>query len=941
MLTIESCKLYGQALGEYLRQADYYSEGMRVEGRCFGQLCGRVGLVEGEVISDEAFKRVASNHHAITADKLTPRMKSNRRAGYDATFNAPKSVSIQAFLGGDERLIAAHERAVAEALLELESLACRQTGQGINKRHVPTGHLAGAVFRHGESRAIDPHLHSHAFLFNVTTGGSKSARLYALESRPIYDQSCYLSEVYRNILAREVRQLGYAIERREHGFELAEVPAELLARFSKRAEERDRAIAAREAELGRELSHDEIALLVREHRPKKQYELSSDEVRRHQEAQMSAEELQQLRSLRRDPPKEPSAREPLEAVIARTAAHVFERRTVVPLPTFTAEVIRESYGDHPLVDIKTAVGREQGGLLHAHGNVSTQAALDAERDLVTRVDAGVATCVELGFLRSEVREQLAPEQRVAVEKILNSRDTVTVFRGRAGSGKTTTLAYAIEGMAAVEREVACFAPSTQAVSILQKDGADQLRAGRTDAAQALANATTVQRLLVDEALQQSITAKLLVVDEYGLLSAGQLNSLLKIAGKRRARVLLVGDSAQHKSVEAGDGARILEKETRVTMAELRTIRRQAANPVYLAAAQDLAAGQFTSALKKLDAMGAVVEIADPVARRARMVELWHATIREKKTVGQTAEQAQPQTALMIAPTWHEIDALNACARARLRKTGEISGTDQTFVSLRSRDLTRAQQREARHYRPGDILVAHSATKHFQKNDELRVVRRDRRRLIVARGQEEFSVSPRQSGRAWVVCEERPLAVAEGDRVRLRAVGQTMAADGKRRRLANGTTVVVQSVNADGRLVLADGSTLQGRQAVLGYATTSHAAQGLTVDHVLIAGAASQEGLYVSATRGRLGLRIFVPDREEFLNGAGLRREARMSALEFAQLRDPLLPRRLPRWLQPLRLSLRYFALVRERLSRDPGPVESTSRHRSVRVQQTESVRIRL
>ena len=941
MLTLRTCKIFSHALGEYLRQADYYSEGMKVEGRCFGRLCEKVGLIEGEVISDEAFGRVASNHHAVTAEKLTPRMKTNRRAGYDATFNAPKSVSIQAFLGGDERLIAAHERAVTEALAELESLACRQTGQGINKRHVPTGQLAGAVFRHGESRAIDPHLHSHAFIFNVTTGGTKSAPLYALESRPIFDQSGYLTEVYRHALAREVRQLGYAIERREHGFELAEVPVELLARFSKRAEERDRAIAAREAELGRELSHDEIALLVREHRPKKQYELSSDEVRRHQEAQMSADELQQLRSLRRDPPKEPPVREPLEAVIARTAAHVFERRTVVPLPEFTAEVIRESYGDHPLADIKAAVGREQCGLLHSHGNVSTQAALDAERDLVARVNAGVATYGELGFLRSEVRERLAPEQRVAVETILNSRDTVTVFRGRAGSGKTTTLAYAIEGMAVVHLEVACFAPSTQAVSLLQQDGAEQRLTGRPAAAQALANATTVQRLLVDEALQQSITAKLLVVDEYGLLSAGQLNSLLKIAGKRGARLLLVGDSAQHKSVEAGDGARILEKETRVTMAELRTIRRQAANPVYLAAAQDLAAGQFASALKKLDAMGAVVEIADPVARRTRMVELWHDTIRGKKTVGQADIQAQPQTALMIAPTWHEIDALNACARAMLRKTGEISGTDQTFVALRSRDLTRAQQREARHYRPGDILVAHSATKHFQKNDELRVVRRDGRRLIVARGQVEFSVSPRQSGRAWVVCEERSLAVAAGDRIRLRAVGQTMTADGKRRRLANGTTVVVQSVNADGRLVLADGSTLQGRQAVAAYATTSHAAQGLTVDHVFIAGAASQEGLYVSATRGRLGIRIFVPDREEFLNGAGLRREARMSALEFAQLRDPLLPRGTPRWLQPLRLSLRYFALVRERLSRDPGPAESTSRHRSVRVQQAESVRIRL
>ena len=68
MLTIRTCKVFSHALGEYLRQADYYSQGMKVEGQCFGRLCEAVGLVEGATISDEAFERVASNHHAITAD---------------------------------------------------------------------------------------------------------------------------------------------------------------------------------------------------------------------------------------------------------------------------------------------------------------------------------------------------------------------------------------------------------------------------------------------------------------------------------------------------------------------------------------------------------------------------------------------------------------------------------------------------------------------------------------------------------------------------------------------------------------------------------------------------------------------------------------------------------------------------------------------------------
>jgi conjugative relaxase-like TrwC/TraI family protein len=95
----------------------------------------------------------------------------------------------------------------------------------------------------------------------------------------IFERTKYHSEVYRNALAREVQQLGYAIERREHGFGLVGVSSNIRERFSKRAKERDAAIASREAELGRELSRDKIASLVRENRAKKCYEMTPEEVR--------------------------------------------------------------------------------------------------------------------------------------------------------------------------------------------------------------------------------------------------------------------------------------------------------------------------------------------------------------------------------------------------------------------------------------------------------------------------------------------------------------------------------------------------------------------------------------------------------------------------------------------------------------------------------------
>lgn len=884
MVTIRTCKVFSHALGEYLRQADYYSQGMKVEGRCYGKLCESVGFKVGAEISDEAFQRVASNHHAATGEQLTERMAAARRAGYDATFNAPKSVSIQAFIGGDDRLVFAHEIAVAEALAELESFATHQTGRGLNKRYAASGQIAAAVFRHGESRALDPHLHSHAFIFNVTQD-STGPRLLALESSVIFDRSRYVTEVYRNALARELQALGYAIERREHGFELAEISSNLLERFSKRAQQRDAAIKSREAELGRELSRDEIAVLVRENRAEKQYDLAPDDVRQRQLAQVSAEELRHLHALRDKPTSAAPEQATLSTAVARASEHVFERKTVVPVHELTAEVVRQCYGQHSLAAIKGAIHAKSNGLLHADGNATTREAPELERALIAKLNAKAGSLTELGHLRDCDAGNLPAEQRAAVKAVLASGDRAVVLRGKAGTGKTHTLACAIEGMALVKRDVACFAPSTQAVEILRRDGAEQSTAGRPAAATALQQTQTVQRLLVDPALQASIRHKAVIIDEYGLLSLRQLKAVVDVAEQQHARLVLVGDSGQHKSVEAGDAARIVERESRITVAELREVRRQSANPAYRAAAEALAAGKTTEGLAKLDAMGAVIEVENPTARRVQMIDEWFAATQETRSVHtKSGSSERARTALMVAPTWVEIDALTEHARKKLRAAGQLENADRTLISLRAKDWTHAQRKDARLYRPGDVLVAHKATKHFAKSDELRVVRREAGRLIVARPRDgsEISISPRQSGLTWTVFEEHPLAIAGGERLRLRAVAMVETPSGQTRRLANGTTVTVQSIAADGRLVLADGSHLLTRQVVHGYATTSHAAQGLTVDKVFVAGAASREGLYVSATRGRESIRVFVQDRAAFLAAAGLRSEARLSAVEFAR-----------------------------------------------------------
>lgn len=874
MLTIRPCKDFGHALGEYLRQADYYSEGLRVEGVCYGKLCEQVGLVEGAKISDEAFAALAQNHHPQTGKQLTERMAAERRAGYDAVFSAPKSVSIQAFIGGDERLIKAHDQAVLTALVELERQACRQSGQGINKQFIRSGHIAAAVFRHGESRAIDPQLHSHAFAFNVTWD-AQGGRLVALESAEIFARARYLTEVYRNALAAEVRRLGYEIARTAHGFELAGVSSALIERFSKRANERDAAIAAREIEVGRSLSADEIAILVRENRQRKLTELSPEEVRTRQLSQVSGSELASLYQLRQAQPIT-GVIMPLGQVIKQAKEHVFERQAVVAEHELMAEIIRTSYGHHALADVKASVAHGQYGFLVVDGHVSTQEALDHERALVAEINRGVGICPALGRMPSA--HGLSVEQRQAVQHLLDSHDMVMVLRGKAGTGKTQSLATLIEGCALDGREVACFAPSTKAVEILQRDGAQQRNCGCAAASGALSSANTVQRLLVDPAMQANVKGKLLVIDEYGLLSSRDLKRLVELAQANDCRLLFVGDAAQHTSVEASAAARLIERESRVSVGEIKEVRRQQSNRDYLMAARALASGDLQTGLTRLDAMGAVIEIHDPAERRRRMVDEWYALTR-----GPGARRSLAKTALMVAPTWAEIDAINQAARQKLRAGGKLCGEDKRITPLWAKDFTRAEKKKAESYCPGDVLVAHKHTKYFYKGEELLVLSRDRERVVVRDTHgKELTVSPRQTGLAWTVCEQRTLAVATGDQLRLRSVGRVRLADGKSRRIANGTTVTVAGTDAAGRVRLSDGSVLLSREVVHGYALTSHAAQGMTVDAVFMTDPISREGLYVSATRGREIIRIFTPDRDALLDASRLVSEERITATEFAR-----------------------------------------------------------
>ena len=133
------------------------------------------------------------------------------RAGWDATFSAPKSVSLTALVGGDDRVRDSHRDSVRIALEQLE----HYTQARIGGNHPPetTSKFVAAKFEHDTARPVDgyvaPQLHTHAVIFNITEREDGQPR--AIQPQSLFDSQQFATAVYQSELTYRLRQLGYEI----------------------------------------------------------------------------------------------------------------------------------------------------------------------------------------------------------------------------------------------------------------------------------------------------------------------------------------------------------------------------------------------------------------------------------------------------------------------------------------------------------------------------------------------------------------------------------------------------------------------------------------------------------------------------------------------------------------------------------------------------------
>ncbi|MCY4487124.1 MAG: relaxase domain-containing protein [Deltaproteobacteria bacterium] len=192
----------------------------------------------------------------------------HHRPGRDVTLSAPKSVSLMALVGGDERVVAAHDWAVNSTLSWIERNAVETRMQDKASRamvHVGGQKMVAATFRHDTSRNLDPQLHTHAVVANMVQG--EDGKWRTMVNDGLYRNKMAIGAVYRAELARGLKALGYGIEKThpDGRFEIAGVSREVVVGFSTRRAEIEAAMLARDegAPLENPKLADRAALMTR------------------------------------------------------------------------------------------------------------------------------------------------------------------------------------------------------------------------------------------------------------------------------------------------------------------------------------------------------------------------------------------------------------------------------------------------------------------------------------------------------------------------------------------------------------------------------------------------------------------------------------------------------------------------------------------------------
>ena len=815
----------------------YWSQGRQVQGQWQGRLAERFGL--SGAVGELEFQRLSEGQHPQTGEQLVQHRQPfeylnadgritrsvEHRAGWDATFSPPKSVSLTALVGGDGRIRTAHAEAVTIALTELERYT--QARIGGNRPAETTGQFIAAKFEHDTARPVDgyaaPQLHTHVVIFNVTERDDGTTR--ALQEHGFFESQQFATAVYQAELIFRLRDLGYEIEAGRSGApEIRGYSREYLDASSLRRDQ----IRSHMEEHGLS-GHEAAEIAAHATRDRKVIQSPSEVLTAHrklaaefgnQPDRVVAEARSRSLGKAREQIPEKMEQVAREAVtFARQRS--FEREAVTDERALFRDALRRGMGETTYAEMRTTfearVASGEFRLVPAEKHdtgrrFTTPQTIRAEKEILDRMQQGQGQrmpilSIQEAIAHTERHLELNPAQKAAAEAILTSRDAVQGLQGYAGAGKTSALNAVREAAEQKGYVVEGFAPTSRAARQLREAGIA---------------ADTLQRFLAGGPRTGGDPAArhLYLVDESSLASTQQVRDFLRRLDPND-RVLFIGDTRQHQGIDAGKPFEQLLQAGMKT-AKLDQIVRQKDSDL-LRAVEHFSRGEVAEGIALLEQQGRVTEIQDAQKRIAAIARSY---------------ATSPKNTLVVSPDNASRREINEAIRKELQTLGIVEMEDRTMRVLVPRSqMTGADRTWAARYEAGDVLYYQRGSRNLdiekqsyatvaaiQPKENLLTVETDNGKQVTYNPSRLLGISAYRE-------MERDFAV--GDRIQFTASNRDLG-------IANRDLGTLEQIDPDGQLSVRmdNGKTVlfdpnEMRHFDHGYAMTSYSSQGLTADRVLV------------------------------------------------------------------------------------------------------------
>lgn len=873
-------RLSGSAgnIARYYTVGDYYTKGSDEHSEWAGKVATELGL-EGSV-DPTMFKE-------LLAGRVAGQQLGRRRAdgtiqhhpGWDFAVNAPKSVSIMALVAQDQRVLESHEQAVGEAISWLEGHAAfrfRRQGEVV---HETTGRILAARITEHASRELDPHLHTHVVVMNITDRRD-GAPMTSMETRAMFAEQMVAGQIYRNDLAQRLRAHGFELETDPHRglFEIKGVPEHLVKEWSKRAEQ----INAHAEEHGRTGQAARVASFYQTRKAKLKTTIEGLRERWDKEAGPLLEVLHKVRDAAdRDGVIDHEA---TRAIAGRAALFGIRNKETREAVNSEGQLIRTGLAVHvgevSLEDVRPFFkAHEEREKLLATRTQTGDAVLTRGRTSRATARLEIALSKHLALALDDTRplvstdrllsvlegEALSSQQERALAKLATSRDRLIGVHGVAGSGKST-LVRALVNAVDPDVRVQALAPTSSAAAELGK--------------KANIPSQTVMNLIVSGG--RKLTGNdLLVVDEAGQLSNRQASRLLELSRDTGARILFLGDNEQTGAIEQGKAFWLLQQ-LGLPKAELtETIRQQ--DEKMKKAVREARLGEYARAIGFLDS----VVSGDKASKLAKdLVDHW---VR-------LAPETRSATNILVLDNATRI-TVNANVRRGLQNEGVIAAEDVPLKILAPAGLTSEERRMARLYTKGQVVM-------FNRDiDRLGVVRQTEyavaglgreaggREVVRLEDQKGRIISwdPRRTRASLVsVFNVQDRGLAKGDRIQWRLATKELGLKNAERGTVERMEGDVATIRWDRTGERKEIDLAQYKTWDHGYAETVYSSQSKTYPRVFVlapvgSSLVTGQNFYTAITRAEFSVTLWTEDRADLVEKLKHNSGQKTSSLEGLDL----------------------------------------------------------